>query len=656
MQIVHNVNIHLDRREQLPAIDAVQGETGRVLSVTLFDKGELWPIPDNARAVVRYGKDDFTGGIYDTLPNGEAACAISGSTVTVAIPGKMLSAPGFVGLQILLCQEDAVLSTFTIRVRVEADPSANTAAEGTYVNLLPGLMEAADLAAEAADAAQASATAADAAAKEAKRTAASITSRYDLTYTAHWVDETTGDLEISTVTATSQLFPVLGGAIGLAFPNTVAARLCYYDRSGAFLGKDTLRYDSFQRTGITADYARVEAIYTNGGIITDYAGFGSQIMVYVPAPSLEDVERAVVAVAQAEEYCTQAQTAAWQAKMSNGLVLGSEVSPSSNTYADSCFLAVRVIPNDLTSGNTKLTLEKKDARNPDPTRLLCYVDFQMAMLGFYGKCSDSDPMTVVAARPMELPVVAGREYEVRLTLLPDGDALLTVTDCCTLQSEEFPMPAAPIGNGWGGWQYRFYDGGMIGMISGIHSQLLQPEKPRVLVLGDELVEARTLTDQGFAAADRFASLIREAVGGSCFINARGGATAQTVAGWFDSYLSGACHPTYAVVAVGCSDTDYDLWVAGMESIIEKLKALGATPILMTLPAGNGPNRDILTQQNAWIRRSRCAYIDACTVTSLNFEGTSADPSLYMSDGIHLNPRGHKQVFLRARLDVPELMG
>ena len=149
---------------------------------------------------------------------------------------------------------------FTIRVRVEADPSANTAAEGTYVNLLPGLMEAADLAAEAADAAQASATAADAAAKEAKRTAASITSRYDLTYTAHWVDETTGDLEISTVTATSQLFPVLGGAIGLAFPNTVAARLCYYDRSGAFLGKDTLRYDSFQRTGITADYARVEAI------------------------------------------------------------------------------------------------------------------------------------------------------------------------------------------------------------------------------------------------------------------------------------------------------------------------------------------------------------------------------------------------------------
>ena len=56
-------------------------------------------------------------------------------------------------------------------------------------------------------------------------TAASITSRYDLTYTAHWVDETTGDLEISTVTATSQLFPVLGGAIGLAFPNAVAARL-----------------------------------------------------------------------------------------------------------------------------------------------------------------------------------------------------------------------------------------------------------------------------------------------------------------------------------------------------------------------------------------------------------------------------------------------
>lgn len=656
MQIVHNVNIHLDRREQLPAIDAVQGETGRVLSVTLFDKGELWPIPDHARAVVRYGKDDFTGGIYDTLPDGEAACAISGSTVTVAIPGKMLSAPGFVGLQILLCQEDAVLSTFTIRVRVEADPSANTAAEGTYVNLLPGLMEAADLAAEAADAAQASATAADDAAKEAKRTAASITSRYDLTYTAHWVDETTGDLEISTVTATSQLFPVLGGAIGLAFPNTVAARLCYYDRSGAFLGKDTLRYDSFQRTGITADYARVEAIYTNGGNIADPAEFASQIAVYVPAPTLEDVERAVVAVSRAEEFSQQAEAAAKQARMSNGLVLGYCVALSTPTYADADCFSLKVLPTHLTEGRTELMLEKSEMNNGGLTRQVCYVDFQLGMMGFYGKCSDMSAMTVVAAKSMELPIVPGREYAVQLLRVPDGDALLKVTDCCTLQSEEFPMPAGQIGNGWGMRRYQFVDGGKLGSVAGIRCQLLQPEKPRVLVVGDELVEARTLIDQGYDVTGRFASLMRQQLGGSCFINARSGANAQTVAGWFDSYLSAACKPSYAVVAVGSSDTNYDRWVSGMESIIQKVEAMGAIPVLMTLPAGNGANKNIFVQQNLWIRNSSYAYIDACTVTSSNFEGTSPEPSLFMDDGIHLNTQGHKQVFLRARLDVPEMMG
>lgn len=656
MQIVHNVNIHLDRREQLPAIDAVQGETGRVLSVTLFDKEELWPIPENTHAVVRYGKDDLTGGIYDTLPEGEAACTVSGSTVTVAIPGQMLSAPGFVGLQILLCQGEDVLSTFTLRIRVEADPSASTTAGETYVNLLPSLLEAADLAVEAADAAQAAANTADAAAKEATNTAASITSRYELTYTSHWVDETTGNLAISTITATSQLFPVLGGAVGVAFPDTIAARLCYYDRSGAFLGKDPLRYDSFRRTGITADFARVEAIYTNGGIITDYGSFAAQIAVYVPAPTLEDVERAVVAVSKAEEFSQQAEASAKQARMSNGLVLGSRVSPSTSIYADSDSFAVRVLPANIDAGETKLTLEKSESRNTDPTRQVCYVDFRLGMMGFYGKCSDSGPLTVVAAKPLELPIVSGREYVVQLIRQCDGDALLRVTDCCTLQCEELPIAAAQIGNGWGMRQYRFTDGGMLGNITGVDCQLLQPENPRVLVVGDELVEARTLTDQGYDVSGRFASLMRQQLGGSCFINARSGATAQMVAGWFDSYLSDVCHPAYTVVAVGCNDTDYAQWEAGMQSIIEKVNAMGSTPVLMTLPAGSGANKDILAQQNQWIRRSRCDYINANQVTSLNFEGTSPEPLLYMDDGIHLNTQGHKQVFLRAKLDVPELMG
>lgn len=656
MQIVHNVNIHLDRRETIPTIDAVQGETGRALSVTLFDKGELWPIPPNTHASVRYGKDDLTGGVFDTLPEGAAACTISGSTVTVAIPGQLLSTPGFVGLQVQLCCGQHVLSTFTVRLRVEADPSANTVTGEDYVNLLPGLLEAAELASEAADAAQASAMAADNAAKEAANTAASITSRYQLTYTAHWVDDATGELGISTVTATSGLFPILGGAVGLAFPSNIAARLCYYTRSGAFLGKDTLRYDSFRRTGITADYARVEAIYTNGGIISDYAAFGKELTVYVPAPALEDVERAVVAVAQAEEYCAQAQAAARDARVSNGYTLGCTVTSDMETYADADCFTVKVCPLLLPGGSTKLILEKSEMMNGDATRQICYVDFSNGMMGFYGKCSDMDTPAVVAAKPMTIPTAPGREYAVQLYRVPDGDALLKVTDCCTLQTEEFPMAAEKIGNGWGLRRYQFFDGDQLGMVTAIHNQLLQPENPRVLVVGDELVEARTLTDYGYGSAGRFAALIRQALGGNCFINARSGATAQMVAGWFDNYLSEACSPTYAVIAVGCSDTNYNQWLSGMQTIIGKVEAVGAIPVLMTLPAGNGRNKNIRSQQNAWIRSSGYRFIDANTVTSLNFDGNTPNLELYTDDGVHLNLQGHSRVFQRAKLDVPEMLG
>jgi lysophospholipase L1-like esterase len=239
---------------------------------------------------------------------------------------------------------------------------------------------------------------------------------------------------------------------------------------------------------------------------------------------------------------------------------------------------------------------------------------------------------------------------------PDGGATLKVTDCCSLQSDTYSIDAYPVGNGWGLRRTLFIDGGVLGEISMMRSQILQPKNPRVLVVGDELVEARTLTEQGQDATLRFAALMRQELGGNCFINARSGATAQMVAGWFDSYLSAACQPDYAVIAVGCSDEQFDPWLAGMQTILEKVEAMGATPVLMTLPAGPGSNKHIFEKQNAWIRGSGYAYIDANAVTSLYFEGDSPDPWLYLDDGTHLNVRGHKQVFLRAKLDVPEMMG
>jgi hypothetical protein len=85
------------------------------------------------------------------------------------------------------------------------------------------------------------------------------------------------------------------------------------------------------------------------------------------------------------------------------------------------------------------------------------------------------------------------------------------------------------------------------------------------------------------------------------------------------------------------------WVASMESIIAKIRALGKQPIMATIPPNNNaaPRPAAITQQNAWIRR----YAGQNGIPLVDFYKALVDPAAggfltgYNADAIHPAAQG-----------------
>lgn len=135
MIITHKLQLYLDQLQETATIEAVQGDTTRAIELSLYAQGEPWSVPTDAEVLVRYRKSDGTGGYYDTLPDGNGAWNIYGSTVTVRLAPQVLSVAGIVELQVVLRRDEDVLATFTVLVRVQSDPSLGTVESEDYVNL-----------------------------------------------------------------------------------------------------------------------------------------------------------------------------------------------------------------------------------------------------------------------------------------------------------------------------------------------------------------------------------------------------------------------------------------------------------------------------------------------------------------------------------------
>ena len=145
MSINHYVDLNLSASVMPPVLNMAQYDANsRTIVATLWDGTSGFNVPSGAVVMVRFGKPDGTGGLYDHTESGEAI-TYSGNVVTAPVATQMLSVAGKVQADIEIYQSGATeqasvkLATFCFTVNVEkaAYPDAEIISSD-YYNIISG--------------------------------------------------------------------------------------------------------------------------------------------------------------------------------------------------------------------------------------------------------------------------------------------------------------------------------------------------------------------------------------------------------------------------------------------------------------------------------------------------------------------------------------
>lgn len=171
MSINQTVDLNLSASVMPPVLNMAQYDANsRMIVATLWDGASGFTIPAGAVVMVRFGKPDGTGGLYDKTEAG-TAITYSGNVVTAPVATQMLSVAGTVQADIEIYQTGASeqaavkLATFCFVVNVEKAAYQDAdIISSDYYNVLAAQIAAAIEAGAKADAAiQAAQTATEAA-------------------------------------------------------------------------------------------------------------------------------------------------------------------------------------------------------------------------------------------------------------------------------------------------------------------------------------------------------------------------------------------------------------------------------------------------------------------------------------------------------------
>ena len=145
MSINHNVDLNLSASIMPPVLSMAQYDANsRTIVATLWDGTSGFNIPSGAVVMVRFGKPDGTGGLYDETEAG-TSITYSGNVVTAPVATQMLSVAGKVQADIEIyqtgetAQKAVKLATFCFVVNVEraAFPDAKIISSD-YYNIIAG--------------------------------------------------------------------------------------------------------------------------------------------------------------------------------------------------------------------------------------------------------------------------------------------------------------------------------------------------------------------------------------------------------------------------------------------------------------------------------------------------------------------------------------
>lgn len=183
MNINQTVALNLSESIALPTLRMAQDDANtRTIKASLWDGAQPFSIPSECVCMVRFGKPDGTGGLYDTTEGGQKV-SYSGNVVTAPVAAQMLAVAGAVKAQIDIYgggekQQAEKLATFRFRVEVESSAYADAKIiSSDYYNVLSSQIAAAvEAGAKADQAVQAAQQATEAASSASQSQAAAASS------------------------------------------------------------------------------------------------------------------------------------------------------------------------------------------------------------------------------------------------------------------------------------------------------------------------------------------------------------------------------------------------------------------------------------------------------------------------------------------------
>ena len=160
MNINQSVSLNLSTDIASPTLHMAQGDANsRTIVATLYDGSQPFTIPAGSVCMVRFGKPDGTGGLYDHTESGSAVTYLD-NVVTAPVASQMLSVSGIVKAEIDVYKssgsnESAIkLASFYFLVDVHKSAySDDTIISSDYYNIVAAQIAAAIEAGEKADAA-----------------------------------------------------------------------------------------------------------------------------------------------------------------------------------------------------------------------------------------------------------------------------------------------------------------------------------------------------------------------------------------------------------------------------------------------------------------------------------------------------------------------
>ena len=141
MSITHTVDLNLSNAVTPPILYMAQGDSNsRTIKATLWDGVQPYTIPTGSTAMMRFGKPDGTGGLYDRTENGDAV-SYANRVVTIPVAAQVLSVAGVVDAEVDLyggtSDKPTKLATFVFQILVEKSAYADdTIISSDYYNII----------------------------------------------------------------------------------------------------------------------------------------------------------------------------------------------------------------------------------------------------------------------------------------------------------------------------------------------------------------------------------------------------------------------------------------------------------------------------------------------------------------------------------------